>query len=132
MEPDLEAAAEAPRVSPAMRTSSQRDNIDDCFQHEAGARPEALQSEGIRRRNTDQATDSLTAMARELRRRNEKDAAAAKETPERHRLKGHLHWKEGSIIEGSNHESHYCEWVEDTLMTKLMANQGQYGQDRSL
>ncbi|KAB8295238.1 hypothetical protein EYC80_007153 [Monilinia laxa] len=59
MEPDIEAAANAPRATVAMRVSSQRDHTGEDLQFEAVKNSEALQSEGIRRRNTDQAVDPV-------------------------------------------------------------------------
>lgn len=59
MERDLEATAEAPRASPAMRMSSKHEDIDGYFKPEAAVSQEASQYEGIRRRNTDQAIDAV-------------------------------------------------------------------------
>ncbi|KAG4033823.1 hypothetical protein MFRU_004g03260 [Monilinia fructicola] len=59
MEPDLEAAADAPHATLAMRMSSQRDNTSADIQLEAVTSSDALQSEGIRRRNTDHTVDMV-------------------------------------------------------------------------
>lgn len=59
MEPDLEAAADAPHATLAMRMSSQRDNTGADIQLEAVTSSHALQSEGIRRRNTDHTVDMV-------------------------------------------------------------------------
>ncbi|TGO44161.1 hypothetical protein BOTNAR_0915g00020 [Botryotinia narcissicola] len=54
MEPDLEATAEAPRANAAVRVFQQRDNTANDIEREAVTSSQSLQSEGIRRRNTDQ------------------------------------------------------------------------------
>ena len=59
MEPDIEAAAEAPRANPALHMSSQPNNAADDMELEAIAVPEDVRSEGIRRRNTDQGADAV-------------------------------------------------------------------------
>lgn len=67
MDPDLEATAEAPRANAAVRVFQQRDNSVDNIEGEAVTSSQSLQSEGIRRRNTDQyagaARESTTSSA---------------------------------------------------------------------
>ncbi|THV52034.1 hypothetical protein BGAL_0091g00190 [Botrytis galanthina] len=67
MDPDLEATAEAPRANAAVRVFQQRDNTVDDIEGEAVTSSQSLQSESIRRRNTDQyagaARESTTSSA---------------------------------------------------------------------
>ena len=70
----------------------------------------------------------LTAIERELQDRDNKDAAAAKGTPEYHRLKGSIYQHGCGNIDCPSEGNGYREYNGDNLMTKLMAKQEQYGQ----
>ncbi|KAF7954534.1 hypothetical protein EAE96_005654 [Botrytis aclada] len=59
MEPDIEATAEAPRANAPVRVFQQRDNTADDIMREAVTSSQSLQSEGVRRRNTDQYAGAI-------------------------------------------------------------------------
>ncbi|KAK6607630.1 hypothetical protein H4I96_03865 [Botrytis cinerea] len=67
----------------------------------------------------------LTDIARELRRRDNKDLAALN-TAAFYRLKGHLHEQESEGVISEDNESQYDTWTKDTLMSLLETKQMQY------
>ncbi|CCD43222.1 hypothetical protein BofuT4_P013310.1 [Botrytis cinerea T4] len=72
----------------------------------------------------------LTDIARELRRRDNKDLAALN-TAAFYRLKGHLHEQESEGVISEDNESQYDTWTKDTLMSLLETKQMQYA-DKTL
>ncbi|KAF7889589.1 uncharacterized protein EAF02_002004 [Botrytis sinoallii] len=94
MEPDLEATAEAPRANAAVRIFQQRDDSADDIEREAVKSSQSLQSEGIRRRNTDQyggaVRESTTSSADTERTLTQEKLRKSKDTPSHDELMENL------------------------------------------